>query len=140
MPLNNFSFFVLTPNTSGTVDIPVLTTDEVELASLTIDTTGSTSIKLDSLFGWHAIGSGATGLVVRIRRDSITGQVVVRGRDKSTFSGSDNLDLTALNHVDSETNGSQTYVLTAALDQATFADGNRAKVIGPITFTGVALG
>jgi hypothetical protein len=139
MPLNDFDFFVLDPNTSGTADITITSTAEVEIASVRVNTAGSTNVFLDSIVGFHTAGAGPAGVILRIRRDGFSGPLVARGRDKSTFSGADEFDLTSLEHVDTATGQRERYVLTVALDPDTDTAGNRVKVIGPITFKAEAV-
>jgi hypothetical protein len=141
MPLNNFAYFIKgNPNintNAGSIQLTPTSPGPVVIASLSIDTVGSSVVKLDSTFGFHTGGAGGTGVIVRLRRN---GQLVTRGREKSTFSGDDEFTLTSLTTVDdAPTGGIVTYELSVQLDPATVAAGNRVKIIGPITLTAEAI-
>lgn len=134
----NFNFYVLPSNTSGSVSIPItLSPTPTPLASVTLrtDCECRCATVLSATVGWVAvtngIGLGRVDVLFRIWRGLPSAGTFIFSAVDSGQSILDPNQVTSFTHVDTHV-GSRphTYVLTAEL----LNTGGAATVIGPITF------
>lgn len=135
--LENFRFFVLPNNTSGSVSIPLSLTPTT-LASLTLRSNCNFDFTaLSATVGWQAVNSGTildrVNVLFKIWRGTPSSGCLIYSASDCAGCGANSLRLTNLAQIDTGLRSFKApiYVLTAELTDL----GSAANVIGPITFT-----
>ena len=126
---DNFKFYVLPNNTTGSVLIPVSATIQ-PIAFLSTTLNNNEAINLRAVIGWVGL-SGISNVVYKIWRGAPVTGTLINSSLESSESGLDRNKVTNLAQVDTGSFGTVTYILTAELlDPA-----RGANIIGPLTFT-----
>lgn len=140
--INNFRFFVLRNNTTGSIAIPLTASPiPTTLATLTLRSNFDCdkAVLLTATVGWLAVNNG-TGLdrvnvLFKIWRGNPATGTLIFSADDSGERDYDSRKITSFTHVDGHfdlrSSRPPIYVLTAELPDA----GSAATVIGPVTFT-----
>lgn len=140
--INNFRFFVLRNNTTGSIAIPLTTSPiPTTLASLTLRSNFDCdqAVLLTATVGWRALTNGTGPERVNVlfkiwRGNPATGTLIFSAAD-SVDRDIDSRKITSFTHVDGHldlrSSRPPIYFLTAELPNA----GTAATVIGPVTFT-----